>query len=57
MTELKPCPFCGGEAIGGKNYLGQYSAGCINENCFARVFANTKKDAEKRWNRRADNDL
>ena len=55
MTELKPCPFCGGEAIGGKNYLGQYSAGCINENCFARVFANTKKDAEKRWNRRVNN--
>ena len=35
-SKLKPCPFCGGNARIGANYLGQYSVLC--ECCGAKVF-------------------
>ena len=56
--ELKPCPFCGGEAEVAKGFLyGKvtgYSAYCKKCGCESKVFA-TKQNAENFWNRRADN--
>lgn len=67
MAELKPCPFCGGEA---KHFVfceGVYdetrlkhNVQCLNKklNCFARVGRDwvlgysTKEEAIEAWNRR-----
>jgi len=59
--ELKPCPFCGGEAsVMHLTHLGNvYSARCggyFNENCAAASLAATHRtsaDAIAAWNRRA----
>lgn len=65
MDKLKPCPFCGGEAItkseqrhsGTKDKF--YFVGCSAYNCIAslhsmnRYYA-TAEDAATAWNRRAD---
>lgn len=58
MDELKPCPFCGGKARHGINYLGQHYVAC--ENCFSHVWENDKdhdkkQDTIERWNRRVNN--
>ena len=56
MTELKPCPFCGGE-------VNLYSArdpkkatmiACIDRDCFAMVSMCTHDEEEtiRRWNKR-----
>lgn len=57
--ELKPCPFCGGEAelVEHNGDLIFYSVSCKNENCFAgavdvRHFG--KETLVEAWNRRAD---
>lgn len=61
MAELKPCPFCGGEADmkitphTPKGY--DYTPQCVDPSCCGRI---TKKwtdreTAEYAWNRRADN--
>ena len=62
MAELKPCPFCGGEAQfeeksvkladkKGNLRLG-YLIWCSGEHHEASVFAATKKEVIKAWNTR-----
>lgn len=70
-TELKPCPFCNGEAVlyhqSSKytNYDGDY-AYCMKCGCRTRLFEcfngtgktheDTEVDAINAWNRRSDNE-
>lgn len=57
MYELKPCPFCGGEAKSGAciddyNNHGVY---CTNDDCgcmFSHYSFKTVADAEAAWNKR-----
>lgn len=50
MAELKPCPFCGGEAkVYGANWFWAY---CRNCKFSSRTFI-TPKEAVEAWNRRA----
>lgn len=58
MFDLKPCPFCGGEAevfrgtTYGFHYL--YEPRCIKCECALGVYE-TEEQAIEAWNRRADN--
>lgn len=60
MNELKPCPFCGGEAylveLTPTQYNDQhstyYSVGCID--CGIGFYENTEDEATAAWNRRAE---
>ena len=58
MTELLPCPFCGGEAIAWSepdNVEGEYAyiIGCAK--CDASIgFCETEAEAIKTWNTRAE---
>lgn len=64
MDELKPCPFCGGEAEpfkdacfcaeDGTMYEIKWFVGCTD--CPALVSGETEVDAIAAWNRRVDND-
>lgn len=66
MMELKPCPFCGGEAeIGFKRSCynhwkpeGFYPR-CKDTKCIGRVYRkyHTEKAARDAWNRRVGDDL
>lgn len=66
MTELKPCPFCGGQAIIGqtkKTLKSQYSVHCMNSQCIANRLGNpfvmhylSIAEAVTAWNRRADDE-
>lgn len=56
INELKPCPFCGGEAIVHQK-SGRYSVGCKKNECYGYYYysrqynyANRAADA---WNMRA----
>ena len=60
MSELKPCPFCGGEArlllnakrkIYGKDEYRTGVVACCNV-CEARMFYTSEKLAVEAWNRR-----
>jgi len=54
-NELKPCPFCGGEAEV-KFFLGNYFVAC--KGCPGSTFpykGMTEEEAVEAWNRRADN--
>lgn len=52
MTELKPCPFCGGKAVYKKLQLGGSVIECIYCNIFVgEVFGD---DVVKAWNRRVN---
>ena len=53
MAELKPCPFCGGEA---RRYEGKTdSHGVTCKKCSCKVFGYASVAAATRaWNRRAD---
>lgn len=59
-SDLKPCPFCGGEAkirVKPNSYLGnKYIATCKSINCIGRVYKEWCSEAMARtaWNRRAD---
>ena len=59
MEELKPCPFCGGEAILLEDWKdGNFIVGCANNDCIARPsgipsFDNAEQ-AVKAWNTRAE---
>lgn len=56
--ELKPCPFCGGEAIDCEIETGNWRIGCNNARCrgdwFASKFYPTKSAAIEAWNTRAE---
>lgn len=63
MTELKPCPFCGSEAViirgfslGRYMYRLKYYVVCSPAfGCGGRTFNfDTEQDAVEAWNRRAD---
>ncbi len=65
-NELKPCPFCGGNAHIGemKKAVGfeRWSVACINRRCIAYKLHNpfvakylSRESAIEAWNRRADN--
>ena len=61
MTELKQCPFCGGEARIAINYLGQHSVVCEGCECrvwFSRDNGITYEGEEllEKWNARKDGD-
>lgn len=60
MTELKPCPFCGGKAeiIFLPEYKYKpYTATCVTGGCKAAIFPfTTPEEATKRWNRRASDE-
>lgn len=65
-TELKPCPFCGGEAkaygipVHKHNFAGLPELGgggfveCMN--CTACLSENSKEKAIEAWNRRSENE-
>ena len=64
MAELKPCPFCGGDALLSHDYEGIGSSYVRCRKCglesirFIRSFEIASDDrAVEFWNRRADNDL
>ena len=61
MAELKPCPFCGGEAVLSHNYTGNGHSYIECTNCkihspwFAREFdSSSDQNAINYWNRRAE---
>ena len=55
MTDLKPCPFCGGDA---KEFTGEdaaphrWTVEC--DSCGAHVGSDTRHKARAKWNRRAE---
>ena len=51
MTELKPCPFCGGEASMYIAYDDGYYVCCDECGCGLPVY-NTEEEAIEAWNRR-----
>ena len=53
MTELKPCPFCGGKETELKQFVGWWSVNCYKGWCFAKS-AKTQEEAIENWNRRAE---
>ena len=60
MDELKPCPFCGGDAVIRKDEerIKPFYVRCGNINCKMVVGTNyfaTKEEAIEAWNRRASN--
>ena len=56
MADLKPCPFCGGEAEKLTSIDGFTSIGCLNCNPFYGVMIqrNTEAEAIAAWNTRAE---
>lgn len=64
--ELKPCPFCGCNAVISSEQRHSrtkdkfYFAGCSNSNCIAKLLCMnryylTKEEAIEAWNRRVQN--
>ena len=58
MTELRKCPFCGGEATiyedRHENIIYGYNVAC--DNCCATIFADTEEEAIEAWNKRVSCD-
>lgn len=53
MTELKPCPFCGGKAILVEfEYSKETFVRCENRCCEQCIIHQTKAEAIEAWNRR-----
>jgi Lar family restriction alleviation protein len=65
-VELKPCPFCGGEAemvdarkllvVSKYSYIIPYSVRCSNRKCGVKPYteySGTEQEAIDAWNRRA----
>lgn len=54
MNELKPCPFCGGEAEV-RRYQNVFSAVCCDEDCAAyNGLYRSEAEAALHWNTRAE---
>ena len=54
MSDLKPCPFCGGEAKIRETDIGGFHVCCTNCPCdYGRYWFSTKRLAAIAWNRRA----
>lgn len=55
-NELKPCPFCGGEA---RHYEGKtFCHGVCCKKCNAKIYGYaTEASAKRAWNRRVDNEV
>jgi Lar family restriction alleviation protein len=55
--ELKPCPFCGSDAMSDTELIRpKYRVGfveCLGEECHVIIRARTEKKAIELWNRRA----
>jgi Lar family restriction alleviation protein len=51
MTELRKCPFCGGEAETYSYYFNEWYIGCRECSCDLGVF-DTKEEAIEAWNKR-----
>ena len=65
MSELKPCPFCGGEAEMGRRHScydkwepSDYIPRCKDTKCMGRTTRRfkTEQAAIEAWNRRVDNE-
>lgn len=61
MAELKPCPFCGGEAYitswrDEKRRVNPTSVKCVRCGAKTEIFDRIK-DAEEAWNRRAEDGI
>ena len=58
MSELKPCPFCVGEACLQRHefvgYTDTFGVVCLDCCCETRQFFETKEEAIKAWNRRSE---
>lgn len=54
MPELKPCPFCGGEANYQGFELNNYCVYCRRCGSSTRKYYATKEEASEAWNRRVD---
>lgn len=62
MNELKPCPFCGGEAEAIKAhhiFEKPYVVICGNKECRASLgeFSKTREEAIEAWNRRMTDEV
>ena len=56
MAELKPCPFCGGEAKIAETEIGGFELRCKDCPCdFGRFWFPTEIEAVEAWNRRTSN--
>lgn len=53
MTELKPCPFCGGKAYVQEHLSGLYRSVICKVCCAATRMFQKEKEAIEAWNRRA----
>lgn len=58
ISELKPCPFCGGKAKIGEVIPDWFKAHCADDNCIGcntgKMYL-TAQEAAESWNRRANN--
>lgn len=57
MAELKPCPFCGGEATLSYNTAYGFCPWCDNTDCILNDLTHgyeTEEEAIEAWNRRAE---
>ena len=52
MSELKCCPFCGGEAYTDKIGKPLFTIRCTNINCYCEISKNSLEDAISAWNTR-----
>ena len=63
MSDLKLCPFCGGEAVLKEQHHVpngyDYTPTCLNSSCSGRITKKwiNKEDAIKAWNRRAEPEM
>ena len=53
MTDLKPCPFCGSDAIAIIG-MASYYVRCPDPNCAIAIFAQNMNEAVIKWNKRVN---